>query len=486
MSEWPPRRKLKWLLGVVLVATSLLGSVLLFNATRIAPPIQTFERIDGLSVDMDRATDSLSRYLRIDTSTPNGMTPESARNAFSLLNDRYVAPLSLEHQIVDDRTLLLRWRGEDPSLPPLMLLTHADVVPVGENERGSWSHDPFGGQVDGGYIWGRGAIDNKASTICILEAIASLQKAGLRPRRDVHMLVLPDEEIGGEQGAGQFVAKHLEVFGRPGVVLDEGTYVVQDIIPGVRVAPIAVGEKRFVTVRLVVRGKAGHASMPTPDDAPRVLVAGLGRLHRFSFDAQLSSPIEAFLDRTSDHMPLGKRLAVKNRWLFGSMIRKQLTQKPASNAILRDTWALTVVRAGVKDNVVPAVAEAYLNLRLLPTSTTERVLAQLRLVLGDPRIELHVETDWGQTPVAPFEGALWDRLVSAVATGLPGVVVAPALTPGTMDARYFGQAGIPSYRFQPFTLSAEERGRIHGIDERISLDNLRQAVGVYAHLIRYL
>jgi len=162
MSEWPPRRKLKWLLGVVLVATTLLGSVLLFNATRIAPPIRTFERLDGLSVDMDRATDSLSRYLRIDTSTPNGMTLDSAQSAFSMLNERYVEPLSLEHQIIDDRTLLLRWRGEDPSLPPLMLLTHADVVPVGENERDSWSHEPFGGQVDDGYVWGRGAIDNKA------------------------------------------------------------------------------------------------------------------------------------------------------------------------------------------------------------------------------------------------------------------------------------------------------------------------------------
>ena len=480
------RHPWRWGLAVVGVSVLAFSSLLSFNATRVNPRPPPFERMTSLAVDADRAASALSDYVRIDTSTPSGITANVAAATVSLLRERYLTPMALEHRVLDDRMLLIRWKGDDAQAAPLLLLTHADVVPVAEDERAGWTHGPFDGDVADGFVWGRGAIDNKASTVCVLEAIASLQKAGKRPRRDVLLLVVPDEEIGGEQGAGRFVRDHLATFGRPDLVIDEGTYVVTDIIPGVRVAPIAVGEKRYVTLRLRVQGEAGHASMPTRDNAPRVLAAGLGRLDALEFEAHMLPPVEAFLEGVSDAMPFDKRLAIKNLWLFGSMIEEQLSRKPASNAILRDTWALTVLRGGVKDNVVPAVAEAYLNLRLLPTTKPEQSIDHIRAVLADPRIEIEVVTDWGPAPMAPFRGPDWNRLASSVAAGIPDVVVVPALTPGTMDARWFAQAGIPSYRFQPYTLDAGERQRIHGVDERISIENLRQAITAYAHMMRYL
>lgn len=442
--------------------------------------------VNGLDINEKHAVESLSRYLQVDTSVPPGISDSAASAYTQLLISRYAKPLHLDHHIIDRKTLLLRWRSGSDNSRPVLFLSHADVVPVAPSELPKWTHPPFRGTVADGHLWGRGAIDNKASTICVLEAIAALQKANLKPRRDIHILVTPDEEIGGQTGAGRYVKEHIDTYGRPAFVIDEGSFIVPDIIPGLQLAAVAVGEKHYVTVRLHVTGTAGHASMPSPDDPPRVLAAALGRLNRFQYPIDVPAPVEAFLDRVSDVMPFHRRLVLKNRWLFGSLVHKQLTRKRTSNAILRSTWALTVIRSGVKDNVVPARAEAFLNLRLLPGSDRDAAITLLRSYLGDARVKVDVETDWGDTPIAPWTGATWDRLEAALNTALPGVVVVPSMTPGSMDARWFAQAGIPAYRFQPFTLDAAGRKGIHGIDERISIANVRQAVRVYAILIRHL
>jgi len=163
-----------------------------------------------------------------------------------------------------------------------------------------------------------------------------------------------------------------------------------------------------------------------------------------------------------------------------------LSQRPASNAMIRDTVALTMLRAGVKDNVVPARAVATLNLRLLPDSDLPSILRAIEGAIDDPRVQLAVTVDNGASPVSPTEGEPWERLAAALATAFDeDALVAPMITPGTMDARYFARRGIPTYRLVPFTLDANERGRVHGIDERVSLENLEQAARVYAHVMRY-
>lgn len=442
---------------------------------------------DGFEVeiDRDRASEVLSEYVRWDSS---GRVPRDPRPPhLDLLIDRYAEPLGLEHRVFEGRILLLAWRAGRVEGRPLLLLSHSDVVPVAEDELGSWTYPPFDGTVADGYVWGRGTLDDKGATIAQLEAIAAMQAQGLTPHRDVLLLVSPDEEIGGEGGVGRVLARYAEHLGEPWAVLDEGSFVAPDFIPDRTLVPVAVGEKRYVTITLTVVGESGHSSMPRDNAAPRVLSIALGRLAQLEHPTRILPATDAFLDRVADHVPITSRVALKNRWLFGPAVESMLSERPASNAMLRDTMALTLLDAGIADNVVPARAVATFNLRLLPGSRLDAALRRIRATIDDPRVSVEVQQDDGASPVAPIEGEVWTRLESALASAYPGErwIIAPMITPGTMDARYFAQRGIPTYRLVPFVLDANERGRMHGVDERISIENLEEAARVYAHLMRH-
>ena len=433
------------------------------------------------AVHREELASRLGAYVAIDTSTPPGIAASGPH--LDWLQRTYLDPLALEHWVLDGRILLARWPAEDPEPGSLVFLSHADVVPVAADERSRWRHDPFGGEVSGGYVWGRGTLDNKASTVCLFEAIAALKRAGLGPRRDIWILVVPDEEIGGQAGAGRFVERYRDRLGAVHAVFDEGSFISEDLLPGTPLAAVAVGEKHYVTVELRVEGEAGHASMPTEGAATRVLAAALGRVASLQFAPRRLASVDELLDRVADRAPLGRRLALKNRWLLGGFIDRMLARSPAANAIIRDTIAVTMLTAGVKDNVIPATASATLNLRLLPGSPLDAVLQQLAAVIADPRVQIEVQSDWGDTPVTPYRGRSWQRLEAVMVTAVPGVVVAPMITPGTTDGRYFARQGWPVYRLVPFRLDAAERAGIHGIDERVSIDNLQLGAEVYAHLL---
>ncbi|MCB9596507.1 MAG: M20/M25/M40 family metallo-hydrolase [Sandaracinaceae bacterium] len=436
-------------------------------------------------IDRDRASEVLSEYVRWDSSGAIGRDPRPPH--LDLLVERYAEPLGLEHRVLDGTILLLSWPAGEVHDHPLLLLSHSDVVPVADDERESWTHPPFDGVVADGYVWGRGTIDDKGATIAQLEAIAALQAAGLRPHRDVLLLISPDEERGGRQGVARALERHGDQIGEPWAVLDEGSFAASDFIPNRTLVPVAVGEKRYVTISLTVVGEAGHSSMPRDNAAPRVLSIALGRLGELEHPVHMLEPTDVFLDRLADHAPALSRMALKNRWLFGPMVRSMLADRPASNAMIRDTHSLTILSAGISDNVVPARARATVNLRLLPGSRLDEVLERIRGAIDDPRVTVEVVQDEGASPIAPIEGEVWTRLEAALASAYPGEdqVIAPIITPGTTDARYFARRGIPSYRYLPFELDANERGRVHGVDERVSIQNLEEAARVYAHLLRY-
>jgi carboxypeptidase PM20D1 len=474
-------------LFLMAIAAAVLGTaaVLVYNARPRGRRSGPVTPLSGLQINTARAAENLSRYIQLDTSAPPGIRPEEGARYIQLLTEQYARPLGLEFEVVNDLTLLMRWRTGS-QVPPVVFLGHADVVPVPEEERARWTHSPFSGAIDQGHVWGRGALDNKSSSICLLEAMASLKAAGLTPRRDIFLLVTPDEEVGGDQGAKLFVQDHLKKLDGASMVLDEGSFAIDDFLRGSVFAAVAVGEKHSLTVRAVVETPPGHASMPTRDDAPTVLTAALGRLMSAPPPPRLLAPLRLLLDRLAEPMPFSRRLILRNRWLFGGLIVRMLSRLAASSAMLRDTVALTLLRAGHKRNVIPARAEATLHLRLLPGTSTEEVLARIREAMAEPRVTLEVEQDGKDTPLAPVEGEDWERLDAALAAGLPGAVVAPIITPGTTDGRYFARAGLSVYRIIPYTLDAAERRRVHGEDERVSLSNLEQGITAYAHLLRYL
>jgi carboxypeptidase PM20D1 len=438
-------------------------------------------------VDFERAQAVLAEYIRIDTTTPPVLprVPEPAY--IRLLAERYAEPLALQTDVFDGRILLIRWLpAEPPERAPVLFLGHADVVPVPVEERDEWTHPPFSGAIADGFIWGRGAIDNKASSVALLEAIASLRAIGVEPTREIQLLVTPDEEIGGREGALRYIRDHMDEVGRPAFVIDEGSFIVPDFVPGKNAAAIAVGEKGYLTVRLSVEADGGHSSMPYGQSAPEILTRALANLNAFRFPVRLTPPVARMLDVLGEQFSGAQGLLLRNRWLTGPLVQRELAKKPASNAMLRNTLALTVVNIGVQDNVIPGQAEAFYNLRLLPGESKDAVMATLREVVGDDRVQLLEHVFWGDTPTAPMEGEAWDALSRAIERTIADSFVVPTISPATTDSRYFAQAGVPAYRLLPFTLDATERQRLHAKDERLSLANFAQAIAFYRAVLEEL
>jgi carboxypeptidase PM20D1 len=302
----------------------------------------------------------------------------------------------LHRELVGEHSLLFTWPGRRPDLPPVLLMGHQDVVPV-EDERG-WSQPPFAGVVEGGYVWGRGTLDDKQAVLGILEACEALLAEGFTPARTVYLAFGHDEEASGRRGARRIA----ELFAARGVrfafVLDEGGFYTEGTFPGLRVpaALIGTGEKGYLSLELLAQGEAGHSSRPPRQMAIGVLARALARLQAEPFPARLEGAPRDMLLALAPRLPFGQRIALANLWLLRPLVARGLTGDPSSAALVRTTTALTIVDAGQKDNVLPGRARAVVNFRLLPGDTVAGTIARAREIVGDPRVELRPLTAPGR------------------------------------------------------------------------------------------
>ena len=337
--------------------------------------------------------------------------------------------------------------------------------------------------VADGFVWGRGALDNKASTVAQLEAVRWLREAGGEVARPVHLVVTPDEEVGGAT-ASRVATEHLDLLGPPEAVLDEGSFLIPDILEPVLLGSVAVAEKTYRSYRLVARGQGGHSSMPRGESALDVLVPALDRLAHWDGGSEVPEAMIEGLRRAAPQVPFPNWVVLGNADVLEPVVRKVVQGSAAGNAITRDSCVATMVDAGVKDNVLPEVATAVVNCRLRPTTDPEAFDDVLLGVLGDSRITLE-EQEWGaHAGISPWDTPFFESLEAVIPRVAPGAVVIPGHTPGTMDARHFAAQGVPTYRFHPFVVDAAERERLHGTDERLAVAELGRAVRFYRLLLQ--
>jgi carboxypeptidase PM20D1 len=393
---------------------------------------------------------------------------------------------TMERELVSRHTLLYSWTGSDPLLEPLLLLAHQDVVPVEPGTEVSWTHPPFSGALADGYVWGRGALDNKGNLIALLEAAEHLLATGFRPRRSVLFAFGHDEEMGGPEGAAT-VAHLLEERGvRPALVLDEGGAVVKRVVPGIvePVALVGIAEKGYVSAELVVEAAGGHSSTPPSESAIGILVEAIDRLQRDPMPTRLTPAVRALLDAIAPEAPLGPRLLLANLWLSEPIVIRVLESRPELAALLRTTTAPTVLEAGMKDNVIPGRARAIVNFRILPGDSIESVLEHVRRTVGDDHVQVSALPKRRQPSATSRIGSEhYARLSRTIREVFPGAIVAPYLVVGGSDARHFGPLSEDVYRFMPFLLSERDLEGIHGTDERVSIHALSRAVHFYVRLL---
>lgn len=466
------------LMAVVLVRTARFGA-----AQERVPAAAAFTAPAG-------AAERLAEAIRIPTVSnqdPARFDAAAFAAFHALLQTRFPrVHARLRREVAAGHSLLYTWPGSDPSLPPLVLMGHMDVVPVEPGTEARWAQPPFAGAVRDGYVWGRGALDDKQSVMGTLEAVEMLLAAGFAPRRTVMLAYGHDEEVGG-RGA-QSIAALLRGRGvRPWMVVDEGGVIGEGLMPGVSkpTALVGIAEKGFVSVELTAETEGGHSSMPPRRGSIGRLSAAIQRLEDSPMPARLDGPTLQLFDRVGPHMPFAQRAVFANLWLTRGVVTGTLAGAPSSNAMIRTTTAPTIFQAGTKENVLPSRARAVVNFRILPGDSVAGVVAHVRRVVSDTTVRIRAMEGFSSepSPVSRTDGEPFRVLERSILQAAPDAVVAPYLVVGGTDARHYHALSQHVYRFLPVRMTSEDLARVHGTDERISVRDYEACIRFYRQLL---
>ena len=484
--------KLIGLLLVILLAV-VLTRTLLMPSRQIAFLPRTAETIDA-----QKAARDLSGTIPFQTISWEGGATEQQKKAGADAFARFHQYLEkafpqvyvkLAHETIGDNNLLFTWTGTDASLKPILLMGHQDVVPIEAGTESQWTHPPFSGEIADGFIWGRGALDDKMTIIGLLEAVDLLLVRNFQPKRTIYLAFGQDEEIGGLQGAEK-IAKALKSRGvQLDFVTDEGGFLSTGMVPGVSapVAMIGTSEKGYLSLELSAETAGGHSSVPPPDSSIAILSTAISKIQAHPMPAHVHGPVGEFLEYAGGSANFPMRVVFKNMWLFGPVVQYILEASPDSNATLRTTSAATIFQAGTKDNVMPSRATAIVNFRILPGDTIASVIEHTRAVVDDPRVKMQPMR--GEPPVeasmeSPTDSPQFRLMQKTLGQVYPEAVVAPFVFVAATDSKHYAPLTQNIYRFAPLVLDSVDVGRIHGTNERISIDNLSRSIDFYVQLIR--
>lgn len=399
----------------------------------------------------------LQQYIQIRSINP----PADTRQPAALLAAEFHTA-GLEAKIYTSaeggRTnLLVRLPGKDRTRRPLLLLNHMDVVPV---DASRWKHDPFGGLIENGVMWGRGTLDMKSIGILQLTSMILLKQQGIVPPTEIVFLATCDEESDGRYGARWMIDNHWDEL-NPEYVLDEGAYASNDFYsPGKTVFGVSVGDKQVLWLKVQALGTAGHASQPIPDNANDILFQAIEKAKGFRAAAKLNPVIERMRNE------LGEFAA--NKFM---------------NAVQQNTMSLTTLRSGVGDppkvNVIPSVAEATLDCRLLPGQNAEEFVSEIKARVNDPRVTFELLSHPDDPGPSRSDTKLFATIQSAVKRSHPDAKVIPVIVPWGTDTQKFRLKGVVGYGFEPMLIDLATLATLHSDSERIPLDQFRSALHIY-------
>jgi len=473
--------------GVLLLILVLVGNTLRQGSRQQAVP-----PVPKLAVDQAGLVQTMAAAVRAKTVSglldPSGQAAEFDK-LHALLRERFpLAHEKLTREVVGGHSLLFTWKGSDAAMPPVALMAHQDVVPIAPGTEALWQKPPFSGVVEGGFVWGRGTLDDKSNVITQLEALEMLLKAGVQPKRTIYFVFGHDEEVGGANG----VVKIVEMLKQRGVklawVLDEGLAVTEGVMPGLKqpVALIGLAEKGSVSLELTAKAAPGHSSMPPGPGEGAIgrLAQALARLDKQPLPGGIQGAAAEMFASVAPELPFGQRLALSNLWLTQPLVERLLSKGAATNAMMRTTTAMTILNSGVKENVLPGVAKAVVNFRILPGDTIESVQAEVTRIVADDRIEVKpLGPGFNPSRLATSNSEAFRFVERTVREVFPDALVAPGLMLAASDARHFDGISEASFRFMPIRFNSEDLKRPHGTDERIGVDQLADMVRFYHRLL---
>ena len=416
----------------------------------------------------------LQQFIRIDTINPPGNETRAVDFIAGILEAEGI-PYRTAESAPGRGNIWARLEGGDE--PALIMLQHTDVVPA---DLKYWSTDPLSGEIRDGYLWGRGTLDMKGTGISQLATFVSLKRAGVPLNRDVVLVATADEEAGGFYGAGWLVEHHPEIFEGAGLLINEGGSGEQSAKE--LLFQVEVTQKVPVWLRFEAVDTPGHGSMPNATSAVTRILDALALVRANPFEPRIVPAVDAMFQSLS--------LSASPEWesAFSNMaasvrepgfLERLQAYSPTLHALTRDTCSITRLGASNKINVVPPEAWAELDCRILPDRPSEVFVDEMRDTIRDTGVGIEVIMAF--TPaVSATDTELYGAIEEVTSERHPGSRVMPSVSTGFTDSHFTRDLGIPSYGFDPVVVSESEFSRIHGNDERISVEAFKR--GVIDHL----
>jgi carboxypeptidase PM20D1 len=480
-------KKLLLLIGTAVVLTAAFTVVLTARYVPTETPVRPADEVAVPSGATERLAYAI-RFATISAEDEAAFDAAAFADLHAYLQSAFPRVHSaLQRETVAKHSLLYTWPGSDPTLKAILLVGHMDVVPVDPDTEDEWQQEPFGGRISDGYIWGRGAIDNKSTVLGTLEAVEMLLADGFRPTRTVYLAYGHDEEVGGTNGARAVAALLESRDVALEMVLDEGGVIGDGVLPGITalVALVGIAEKGFVTLELSARVPGGHSSLPPRQGAVGIVSAAIAKLDENPMPARLEGPTQELFNRIGPRFPMAQRAVFANLWLTRPLVARLLENRPATNAMVRTTNAPTIFQAGTKDNVLPSYAKAVINFRILPGDSIASVVEHVKRVIRDDRVEVKVAGRFSAEPsaVSSTTSAAFLSLERSIRSVASDVVVAPYLVVVVTDARYYSSLSLNVLRFLPLRLTSLDLERMHGVNERIGVAAYERAIRTYRQII---
>ena len=416
----------------------------------------------------------------------------------------------VESYKINDHAIVYKLVGTESNLKPLLFLSHMDVVPSGtaeiknkENEifrpkdkpisainkiAKEWDYEPYSGAVVNGRIYGRGALDMKSMLFALMESLQNTIKKGYQPKRDIYIALGFDEEVGGELGAAKVAAHFKEkglrfeaIYDEGGFILDRGSVEVIDA----NVALIGCAEKGFLSLKIKVKGLGGHSSMPPAESAMGKAAVIMQRLEQTPMKPMITPLIQDFFKNVGGSMSFTSRIAIANRWLMEPILLSQLSKNHSTNALIRTTTALTMMKGSVAPNVLASEVEFVANFRLLPGNTIQEVKEHVMKASKGFDIEIsEVDNSREASNVSPSNTRGYKIMESSLKNIYSGLIITPYLTVGGTDAIKYQGLSDNVYRFMPIKINNFEQQSMHGVNEYISIENYMNMIGYFEFIMK--
>lgn len=475
-------------------AVGALTAVNMIRAARFTPEKTERETFEKENVDVDRYRKHLSEAIRIKTVShvdPNETDWAEFEKFHEFLKTEYpLITKNLSVETIGRASLIYRWQGKDPSLEPIALLSHQDVVPLEEGTEHEWTHPGFDGVDDGEFIWGRGALDMKNHLIAVMEAVETLLEEGFEPERDVYLLFGDNEEVMSttDSGAMNIVATLKERGIHLDSVLDEGGAMlpvnVKGVIDNKLLAGIGIAEKGYADYEVSLRGHGGHSSQAPKHTAIGKMADVIKDIESHQFKSHLSDNVFELFTEIGKNCTYPVRLVTCNLKLLKPVLIEVMKQIPPAASFIRTTTGITMAEGSPAANVLPQKASITINFRMMPGTTVEDVEKHIRKVVRNKDIEVKLLKGKNPSSFSPTDSRCFNIIKKLAMAADENTIVAPFLVMGGTDAYHYQPICENVYRYAPFKASTELLLTTHGTNERLPIACIEDSVSFFKRYVR--